>query len=400
MAIFITICLILVALICWFTIDYHLGRRDHLSKSKYTQYPLRKSEINLFIDGEKLYEDLFERIKNSQHSIHVLFFIVKNDEVSNEFLSLLGEKASQGIEVRLLLDYVGCFKLKKHKINELKDKGVIFAYSHKVKFPYIFYTLQARNHRKITVIDGEFAYLGGFNIAREYIGKDPKFGYWRDYHLKITGKGVTDLQDQFFKDWYDATEEDKRKDTRYFPSQPEGTMSHKFISTYGEHLHDHFISFIRDAQQEIIICSPYFIPGKTILNELLAAIARGVNVKIMVPMKEDHPLVQEASYPYFGKLLLAGSEIYQFYHGFYHSKCFVIDDHLCDIGTANFDKRSLYLNDEMNCLIFDQEFIQSVKKQISEDFRRSELLTYEAYNKRSYLKRVKEVFATIISHFL
>jgi cardiolipin synthase len=389
-----------VAIICWFTIDYQLGRKDHLSKSKYTQYSPKKSDIELFIDGENLYKDLFESIKNSTHSIHVLFFIVKNDEISHEFLSLLGEKASQGIEVLLLLDYVGSFKLSKQKINLLKEKGVSFAKSHKPRFPYLFYTLQARNHRKITVIDGKTAYIGGFNIAKEYIGKDPKFGYWRDYHLKIHGEGVYDLQEQFLKDWYDSTGENYLEKQRYFPKQPAGKSTQMFISTYGEHLEEHFKSFILDAKQEIIICSPYFIPGKELLKELLDALSKGIMVKIMVPMKEDHPLVKEASFPYFGELLLAGCEIYRFYHGFFHAKVIVIDEHLCDIGTANFDKRSLYLNDEMNCIIYDQEFIQRVKALIYEDFHRSEQLTYASYTNRPYWQRSKEVVATLVSHFL
>ncbi|MGM0875126.1 MAG: cardiolipin synthase [Bacillota bacterium] len=400
MNMFIIISMIIVAIIFWFTIDYHLGRKDHLSKAKYTQFPLKKSDIDLFIDGENLYQDLFKRIKNSTQSIHVLFYIVKNDDISHEFLSLLGEKASQGIEVRLLLDYVGSFQLDKQKVKVLKEKGVIFARSHKPRFPYFFYTLQARNHRKITVIDGNTAYLGGFNIGKEYIGKDPKFGYWRDYHLKITGEGVFDLQQQFLTDWYDSTAENYLEVPRYFPYQQKGKSSHNFISTYGEHLDDHFKTIIRDAKQEIIICSPYFIPGKDLLNELLAALSNGIKVKIMVPMKADHPLVKEAAFPYFGQLILAGCEIYRFYYGFFHAKVIVIDDHLCDIGTANFDKRSLYLNDEMNCLIYDPEFIQHVKKQLYEDFHRSELLTYEFYKKRSYAHRIKEVLATLLSHFL
>lgn len=400
MTIFLIISFIIVAVICLFTIDYHLGRKDHLSKSKFTQFHPKKSDLELFIDGEKLFHDLFESIKNSTQSIHVLFYIVQNDEISNEFLSLLGEKASIGVEVRLLLDYVGSFELDKQKINVLKEKGVKFARSHAPRFPYFFYTLQARNHRKITVIDGKIGYLGGFNIGKEYIGKDPKFGYWRDFHLKLTGEGVADLQQQFLRDWFDSTAENYLEETRYFPNLEQGKSNHTFISTYGKHLDEHFLSFIKEAKQEIIICSPYFIPGKEILDELLCALANGIKVKIMVPMKADHPLVKQAAFPYFGQLLLAGADIYRFYHGFYHAKVIVIDDQLCDIGTANFDKRSLYLNDEMNCIIYDQEFVQLVKTSIYEDFNRSELLTYEFYKKRPLLERGKEAVATLVSHFL
>jgi len=394
------ICFVIVAIICWWTIDYHLGRRNHLATSKYTQFPQRKSDITLITDGDTLYKDLFESIKNSTKSIHVLFFIVKNDEISHEFLTILGEKANQGVEVRLLLDYVGSSKLTKKRIQHLKDNGVRFAFTHKPKFPYLFYTTQARNHRKITVLDGKISYLGGFNIGKEYLGNDPKLGYWRDFHLKITGEGTADLQEQFLKDWYDSTGENDVDNPQYYPNQPLGKSEHMFISTYGENLEKHFISFIRDAKQDILICSPYFIPGKVILDELLAALSRGVRVRIMVPMRKDHPLVKEASFPYFGPLLLAGCEIHQYYHGFFHAKMIMIDDHLCDIGTANFDKRSFYLNDEMNCLIYDREFIQEVKKFVQGDLDRSELLTYQAYQKRSLFEKGKERFATLVSHFL
>ncbi|MBZ5749153.1 cardiolipin synthase [Metabacillus rhizolycopersici] len=400
MTIFMIIGIIIVALICWFTIDYHLGRKNHLSTSNYTPFLPKKSDIELFTDGENLFQDLFESIRNSTQSIHVLFYIVQNDQISNEFLSLLGEKASQGIKVRLLLDYIGSIELDKQKIKKLREKGVKFARAHSPRFPYLFYTLQARNHRKITVIDGEIGYLGGFNIGKEYIGHDPKFGFWRDYHLKITGEGVSDLQQQFLKDWYEATAENHLEDRQFFPEQQAGKSTQMFISTYGEHLDNHFKELIRDAKQEIIICSPYFIPGKEILYELLDALAKGVMVKIMVPMKADHPLVKQAAFPYFGKLLLAGCEIYRYYHGFYHAKVIVIDDHACDIGTANFDKRSLYVNDEMTCLIYDQNFVRYVKEQIAEDFHTSELLTYDFYRKRSFLHRCKEAVASLVSHFL
>ncbi|MFC0272433.1 cardiolipin synthase [Metabacillus herbersteinensis] len=392
--------IVVFTLVVWLRIDYRLGRKDHLQKSKYQLFPLRKSNLKLYIDGQNLYEDLFKSIKNSKHSVHVLFFIVKNDEISHEFLSLLGEKAKQGLEVKLLLDYVGSKNLDKNALKLLKRKGAKIGYTNKPRWPYFFYTLQARNHRKITVIDGKIGFIGGFNIGKEYLGLDPKFGYWRDYHLQITGEGVQDMQTQFLKDWFDSSGEDLRHVASYFPVQELGTSSQQFLSTYGEFLHKYFLSFIREAKREIIICTPYFIPGTEIKKELLKALKRGVQVKIMVPMKADHPLVREAAFPYYGPLILAGCEVFRFYYGFYHAKVIVIDDHTCDIGTANFDKRSLYLNDEMNCMIYDKDFIQNVKKQIYEDFHRSEKLTYEFYRKRSILHRGKETFATLVSHFL
>ncbi len=384
----------------WLRLDYFFGRKKHLSKLNELKYPLRKSDIELFIVGERFYERLFEDIENSTHSIHVLFYIVKNDPDSDEFLALLMKKAEQGIEVRLLLDYVGSKSLEKAKIAELKKSGVSFSYTHNPSPPYFFYTLQARNHRKITVIDGKVGYSGGFNIGKEYLGKDPKLGFWRDYHLRVTSEGVQDLQIQFLRDWHEATNEDLNTVQAYFPSLSQGTIEHQFLSTYGQSLEGHFLSFIKQAQKELMICTPYFIPGKQIQDELIKARRRGVDIKVLVPMRADHPLVKEASFPYFGPLILSGCEIYQYYYGFYHAKVIVVDDTLCDIGTANFDKRSLYLNDEMNCLIYDKDFIKYVKTTVNEDIRGSVKLTYEKFTERSITQRGLEAVATLVSHFL
>lgn len=361
---------------------------------------MRKSNLEFYIDGHSFYNELFRAIKQSKQSVHILFYIVKNDDISHEFLTLLGEKAKQGVEVRLLLDYIGGKEFTDKEISLLKRKGVHFAYANKPKWPFYFYTLQARNHRKITVIDGEIGFLGGFNIGKEYLGHDPKLGFWRDYHLRLTNEGVTDLQRQFSKDWFKATSEDLTSNQTYFPKLLPGKLEQRFLSTNGSFLKKYFISLIQSAKKEILICTPYFIPGKKIQQELIKAAKRGVNVKVLVPMKADHPLVREASFPYYGPLILAGCEIYRFYHGFYHSKVFVIDDNTCDIGTANFDKRSFYINDEMNCLIYDVGFIQKVKESVYEDFTRSEKLTYEFLKKRPISERGKELLASMISYFL
>ncbi|MRX71109.1 cardiolipin synthase [Bacillus lacus] len=394
--------LILLVLIVMIRLDFVYGR-EHLLKSSINRtYPIRKSDLSLFIDGTDLYADLFDEIRRSTHSVHVLFYIMRNDEESREFLYLLKQKAAEGVKVRLLLDYVGSFTLKRKYISQLKESGVQFQFAHKPRLPFFFYTLQARNHRKITVIDGKIGYLGGFNIGKEYLGKDPKLGYWRDYHLKVTGEAASDLQDLFLKDWFHAvgTENTIANHPLYFPSLEEGSSKVRVVPTFAHHLEALFLSFIKEAKSEIHICTPYFIPSHTLHEALITALRKGISVKIMVPMRSDHPGVKEASFPYYEKLLEEGCEIYRYYYGFYHGKVMVIDDSFCDIGTANFDKHSLYLNAEVNLLIFDREFIRSVKATIFEDINRSERLTLEFYHKRSLLERLKERAAAAISHFL
>ncbi|MCL6587867.1 MAG: cardiolipin synthase, partial [Anoxybacillus sp.] len=330
----------------------------------------------------------------------VLFYIVKTDDISQQFFSLLQQKAKEGVEVRLLVDWIGSFRLPRKTIRSLKKSGVRFAFSQKPSFPYFFYQLNRRNHRKITVIDGVIGYIGGFNIGKEYVGQDANFGDWRDYHLKINGEGVMDLQTQFLKDWEAATTEMLQQETRYFPELPRGTVVHRFIATNGSGLEEDFIHLIRQAKREIIIGSPYFIPSKKVMKALIDARKHGVAVTILVPLKADHPFVKEAALPYFYRLLKQGARIYRFYQGFYHAKTIIIDDDICDIGTANFDKRSFFLNGEMNCFIYDRAFTEQMKRVIHHELSRSEPLALDWWKKRSIWERGKESISILLSQWL
>ncbi|MDX8363657.1 cardiolipin synthase [Cytobacillus sp. IB215665] len=392
--------ILLLLLIMWVRLDLKLGRHKYMRKVTDKTYPLHQGELSLFTNGHEFFNDYFQYIRNAETQIHVLFFIIKNDEISSEFFSLLKQKAREGVEVRLQVDWLGGFKVSKQIVRSLRENGISFSYSNTPKFPFFFYTLNRRNHRKITIIDGKVGYLGGFNVGREYLGRDPKMGFWRDYHLKIIGEGVADLQKQFNKDWYSATKEKLKDEPRKVKLNNDSIVLHRIVPSDGAFLKESFITMIKQAKREIYIGTPYFIPGKEIVNELLAAAERGVNINILVPMKADHPFVKEAAYPFFKPLLVAGCHIYRFYNGFYHAKVVAIDDDICDIGTANFDKRSFFINHEINCFIYDQKFNEQVKTTIKEDIQLAEPLTIDYFTKRSLLDQGKESFSTLINGFL
>ncbi|QOR66548.1 cardiolipin synthase [Cytobacillus suaedae] len=394
-----TVFAVLMILFLWLRIDYKLGRKNHLSIVNKREFPTRKSNIKLFTEGNSLFTDLFNEIENAKEHIHILFYIVKDDDISREFLTRLKKKAQEGVEVRLLVDWVGN-KISKDMKGKLKKSGVQVFQCHIPKFPYLFYSLNARNHRKVSIIDGKVGYLGGYNVGKEYLGNDPKFGFWRDYHLKIEGEGVQDLQKQFLYDWKDTTNIDLIHHPEYFPPSIEGQSLMKLVPTDGAYLQSHFLDLLNSAKKEIKIGSPYFIPGSKLSNALLYALKRGVKVTILLPKKADHLFVKEAAYPYFQPLLNAGARIYMYEKGFYHAKVFIIDDVICDIGTANFDKRSLYLNHEINCYIYDKTVIQDVKGQFNEELAFSTELTIERYENRSIFHKWKESFSTLISAFL
>lgn len=390
---------IIAGLAVWAAADFMLGRRKHLAKAVKYEFPVRDSHLDLIAKGPDLFNDLFTEIKKAEKHIHILFYIVQDDKISHEFLSILKDKAREGVEVRLLVDWVGS-GLKRKSIKSLKEAGVEFHYSHVPNFPFIFYSSQIRNHRKITVIDGEIAYLGGFNIGNEYNDKDPKLSPWRDYHLKMTGEGVHDLQMEFLQDWHEAAKVNLLQDQAYFPELAKGSMQQQIVPTEGVLLENLIIKLIKQAEKNIIIGTPYFIPSEKVFKMLRDAIQRGVKLTILVPCKADHILVKEASHPYLRTLIKEGADVYQYLNGFYHAKVMTIDDSICDIGTANFDKRSMFLNYELNCLVYDPAFIKKVKHVLTEDILNSRKASYQDFSRVSLLLSIKETAARTISYFL
>lgn len=424
-------------------IDYKFGRKSHMANSERKDYPVRACQLYMFNEGPDLFMNMLQEIKNAKNHIHVLFYIGRNDEFSREFYSLLEVKAREGLEVRLLLDWIGSFKLSKQIIAELEAANVQFAYSHVPRFPFLFYKMNVRNHRKIAVIDGKTAYIGGFNIGKEYVNQDPKLSPWRDYHLKLSGDIVYDLQSQFLLDWGKATKATMPKLSRYFPQPSQGLLSKPALQdvemskaldlpTHGSHAADSantqgaftendvlhqqtkiqivasecawiegLVSHrIREAQESIFIGTPYFIPTKQLMKDLLAAAKRGVKITILVPHAADHLLVQEASYRFLRPLLQVGVEVYQFMNGFYHAKALVFDDLICDIGTTNFDQRSLLLNNEVNCFITDKQSIIKIKNVIDCDLRDSKQLELSDITNVSMKTKLKEWIARPIASFL
>jgi cardiolipin synthase A/B len=391
--------LIIAGLALWVYADFMLGRKKHLANANTNVLPARESNLDIFAKGPELFDDLFSEIRKAKQHIHILFYIVQDDKISQEFLSILKEKAQAGVEVRLLIDWVGS-GLKRKTIQSLKDAGVEFAYSQTPKFPFLFYSSQVRNHRKISVIDGRIAYLGGFNIGKEYFDQDPKLSPWRDYHLKMTGEGVRDLQNEFLEDWRAAARVNLLQDKAYFPHLEKGTNRQRIVPTEGILLEEMFSDLISQAEKSIFIGTPYFIPSKRVFDLLRNAIKRGVSVTVLVPFTADHVLVKEASLPYLRTLLKDGAEVYQYLKGFYHAKVVLIDDQVCDVGTANFDKRSMFLNYELNCLIYDPEFIKKIKHILTEDILNSKKATLQDFNRVNLLLSIKEKAARTISYFL
>ncbi|MDM5303623.1 cardiolipin synthase [Bacillus subtilis] len=398
MKIFFVILIIGIILLAFILFDIFMGRAVYKKNAYEPVFSKKKSDIELIHCGADLVERMMKDISQAASSVHVMFFIMKNDEVSHNMFTLLKTKAQAGVSVYLLLDWSGCQKIKKPALETMKNAGVHVHFLNKPRFPFFFFHMQKRNHRKIAVIDGKIGYIGGFNIAEEYLGKKAKFGNWEDYHLRMKGEGVHDLQTLFASDLKRNTGIELGTDV--CPDRPQGNISHKIYATDGYSLEKTYLANIAQAKKRITICTPYYIPTKPLQQALVKARKNGVAVTIIVPMKSDHPLVREAAYTYYSELLDAGCLIYRFYQGFYHVKALIIDDHFSIIGTANFDQRSFFLNEEVNVEIDNEAFTKEVYATIEEDMKRSELLTKDNFKKRTFRQRPAEWLGRALSYFL
>ena len=233
-------------LFIWGRIDRTAAEKRMVFDLQPIQYPIRQSNITLYTDGKQLNNQLFSDIRKAKHYVHINFFSIADDKVSHQFLDLLRQKSQEGIEVYYAVDRLGGILLKKKERELLVEAGVHFTYYNKPAFPYIFASLDRRNHRRISIIDGRIGYIGGFNIGKKYLGEKEKLGHWRDYHLQIRGEGVQDLENQFVLDWKKNTEQ---QIPIHRASNEKGATSHRFTAYYsGEKLGHDYAMLLKKAK--------------------------------------------------------------------------------------------------------------------------------------------------------
>ncbi|ANP80870.1 cardiolipin synthase [Bacillus sp. B25(2016b)] len=379
-------------------IDVTLGRKMEIGKNMPTEYAPHYSDFQLYVEGKSFYKQLFTDIKEAKQSIYTYFFILSDDKSSHTFLNLLKEKAREGVNVYLSVDLLNDLSFERKMKKELQKNGVHFTYSRKQELPFGFYSLHHRNHRRITTIDGEIGYTGGFNIGDEYLGKDKHFGYWRDYHVRVKGEGAKDLEEQFALDWKRDTKEDIKRSTN---KASKGNTLHTMVSYNGHHVAEKYLDLIKQAQHSIVIATPYFIAkNEESMNALIAAQKRGVTVKILWSYKPDLPLIKEAAYPYIRQAVNNGITVYGYKKGMFHGKLMLIDNELTVIGTTNFTSRSFNINDEMNFYIHGGPIVAQVNTVLTEDFRDSKVMPKEFFEKLSFWERCKEKFASLVDFYL
>ncbi len=363
------------------------------------------NRLTVFTDGNHKFQSLFADIQRAKRSINIMYFIIKNDSVGRALIDALTKKAKEGTEVRLLVDAMGGRQISERHLADFKAAGGKYAYFFPPKIKFINLRLNYRNHRKLAVIDGEIGYLGGFNVANEYIGKKKKFGYWRDTHLRLTGNCVQDINARFILDWRFASKEDLILSSAYYYELPKaGNTGIQIVSSGPDsgrtEVKQGYLKMISSAKNRIYIQTPYFVPDSSILESLKNAIFSGVDVRIMIPNKPDHMFVYWATYHYVGVLLNAGARIFIYNKGFLHAKNICVDGEVASVGSANFDMRSFYLNFEANAFIYDAAEVYKLESIFQSDMSDCDELTKLKYQNRSFWIRFKESISRLLSDLL
>lgn len=367
-------------------------------------YFSQDNEIELYFSGREKFDALMKSISKAKRYIYLEYYIVRSDNLGQKLLDALTEKAKEGVEVKFLYDGMGGRKLARNYFKEFKKAGGKVAVFFPPFLSYFSFRINYRNHRKICIIDGEEAYIGGFNIGDEYLGLSKKFGFWRDTHIKIKGSAVEELKLRFIKDWKFAV----KNDDNFYADTPtkkgSGRAGVQIVSSGPDSqwasIKDGYFSMITKAKKRIYIQTPYFIPDDSIYDALKVAALSGVDVKIMIPCKPDHPFIYWAGLSYIGELLEAGVKFYTYENGFLHSKTFIMDDFVTSIGTANLDIRSFKLNFEVNAFIYDEEVNQKMIEQFNIDLNHCKEITVEVYENRSNIIKLKEALCRLLSPIL
>ncbi|HHU19028.1 MAG TPA: cardiolipin synthase [Bacilli bacterium] len=365
----------------------------------------QENEVEIFNDGQAKFDQLIKDLIAAEDHIHIQYYIYRDDNLGRKIADVLKLKAKEGVSVRFLYDDFGSRKLSPQFIWELKKAGVIVEAFFPSLIPKINFKINYRNHRKVVVIDGKIGYIGGFNVGDEYLGKVKKYGYWRDTHLRIVGESVRSIQTRFILDWNQASKHQLiLYDSSYYRAEPQGNVGMQIVSSGPdsdwEQIKYGYIKLLMEAEDYVYIQTPYFIPDESLADAVKIAALSGIDVRIMIPNKPDHPFVYWATYSYIGNMLEAGAKVYIYQNGFLHAKTIMVDGKIASVGTANIDVRSFRLNFEVNAFLYSEEVTQRLLAHFEEDMKKSELLTYEAYQQRSAWIKFKESIARLISPIL
>ena len=361
------------------------------------------SDVCVFRSTKEFAKALYDEIDAAKEHIHIQFYIFEDDEFGGLLREHLMAKAREGVEVRVIYDSVGCWKVGKEFFETMRCAGVYVESFLKVRFPLLTNRVNYRNHRKVVVIDGKVGFVGGCNIADRYL-KGVEWGDWRDTMLLLSGAAVHGLQSSFLVDWYFANRT-LVCGKRYFPQLPSGNEALVQVvqsNPVGE-VRSAMVGMIKAlsmARSHVYLQTPYFMPSAAFLLALKSAAMSGVDVRLMIPERSDNRVVDYASRSYLVDVMNAGVKVYLYSQGFLHSKTLVCDDSLSSVGSMNLDFRSFYYNFEVSAFVYSRKVAGALKEKFLDEAKCCRQLSLSAFRKRSFKERCLESVARLFSPLL
>lgn len=357
------------------------------------------THVEILDNGDVFFPRLIQELRKAKDYIFMEFYIVKNDSIGKQVLSVLREKALEGVKVYLIYDHFGSNKhLNRVFMNSLKKAGVKIGVFDPQTISILNSNVNFRNHRKATVVDGVCGFIGGMNLGDEYNHQSEKYGFWRDTHVIIEGNGVSSIQNVFVKDWYYITGDvldkplDKTKNLYpgFFSIIESGPDFESGL------IKNVYLKMILSAKKSVKIVTPYLIIEPELMSAINIAAKSGVEIKLLVPGKHDFFTVGYATQSYYEQLLVIGVKIYEYTNTFVHSKILIIDDKVASVGSVNLDPRSFHLNFEVTS-IFENQAVDNLVDSFNKDLTKSKEVDIDTWKKRGILTRILQGWFNLFS---
>ncbi|KAA5545930.1 cardiolipin synthase [Roseiconus nitratireducens] len=360
--------------------------------------------IELSANTNTTFQRMKEIIESAEHWVHLEFYIWRNDETGTKLRDLLIAKAKQGVRVRFLYDGFGSMLLSREFLRPMRRAGVqIASFTPGFEFWHIM-TLNLRNHRKIIVTDQQEAYTGGMNIGHEYLHPTKHYGHWRDTQLVLRGPAATQFQQVFAQDWFYATGEQLVEETFYPMPERRGSSRAQVVADGPDSDVDTFLELavaaLGQAKRHVDMTTPFFVPPDGLAISMAAAARRGVRVRLMIAGRGNFAWTYHAGRSFYGPLLDAGVEIYEYEKGLFHAKTMTVDGQWSLVGTANWDCRSLSLNFEVAVSMYDDEPAEQLRQHFERDIQDATRLMPQQWHERSNVTRLKEQFYRLFAPVL
>lgn len=360
------------------------------------------NKLHLLIDGEDTFSSILQHLDQARDYVLLQSYLICADRLGSEVKNRLIALAQKGVRVYLLIDGIGSYSLPAGYRSNLEEAGVELHFFTTSLGRQRRLQVNFRNHRKIIVIDGLTAFIGGHNIADQYREKTRRYGHWRDTHLRVEGPAVQQLQLSFLEDWYWVCHQ--LPELNWNPvSHPDGFPALVLPTGPADRLESGslmFLSLINTSRKRLWLASPYFIPDLAVMGALQLAAIRGVDVRIILPGRADKYITWMAAYPFIQEAGKSGIKFYRFTPGFLHQKVILVDHDVACIGTANIDNRSLRLNFEVSLLALDETFAAATAEMLEQDMARSRQIDPMALRSRNILFRIAAASSRLLAPLL